>query len=66
MHKPLDYCDADCFALAKECSNLMGRIMASSRRPVLTLKMKLEIQAAARDLDTARRKLLAINEAPSM
>jgi hypothetical protein len=60
----LDYCDAGCFELARECTNLMGRILASSRRPGLTLKNKLDIQAAARELDNARRLLLSVNEAP--
>ena len=60
----LDYCDAKCFELARECTNLMGRILASSRRPGLTLRNKLDIQAAARELDNARRLLLSINEAP--
>src|ERR1700686_4645472 len=44
----LKYCDADCFTLARECANLMGRVLASSRRPRLTLKTKLEIKTSAR------------------
>lgn len=51
----------ECFALAKEISNLMGRVMNSSRRD-LTLQQKLTVQAAARDLDAARRKLLEVIE----
>lgn len=44
----MTYADAECFALAKECSNLMGKIMNSSKRNTLILAQKLAIQKAAR------------------
>ena len=58
----MEYCDSECFTLAKDIRNLMRRVSDSSKRDTLTLAQKLAIKDVAHILDSQSRKLLDIKE----